>query len=110
MTKAVTVESAEPTTRAAHDPDTTKGSNRRHPAPLLRVIQDAVLPLAIYLYFTGFMYVYSLYNDLGIGLGGVDIPVYYFFIYSTNVFRAYLRVLTLALLAIFLAVGFLPKW
>jgi hypothetical protein len=80
------------------------------PVPFLGVLKDAVLPLAIYLYFTGFMYVYSLYHELGIGIGGVDIPVYYLCIYAINVFRAYLPALTLALIIVLIAALLISRW
>jgi hypothetical protein len=39
-------------------------------------------------YFTGFIYIYYLYSDFGTSLSAVDIPVYYFFLYSYNVWEA----------------------
>jgi hypothetical protein len=66
----------------------------------LSVLKDLVLPVAVYLYFTGFLYTYYFYSGLGIPLNSVEIPFYYFFIYSYNVIAAEL---TTSLLLLFSA-------
>jgi hypothetical protein len=69
----------------------------------LSVLKDLVFPVGIYLYFIGFLYTYNFYSAFGIPLNSVEIPFYYFFIYSYDVLAVEpsktLLLLTFALLA-----------
>jgi len=49
------------------------------------IAKNAIFVLAIYAYFSGWVYSYFLYNHFGIPLTSVEIPVYFFFIYSYSV-------------------------
>lgn len=49
------------------------------------IAKNAIFVLAIYAYFAGWVYSYFLYNHFGIPLTSVEIPVYFFFIYSYSV-------------------------
>jgi len=64
---------------------TREGQIGRESAGLLSVVKDAVLPLAIYGYFAGFIYIYYFYQRLGISLSGIEVPFYSFFLYAYNV-------------------------
>jgi hypothetical protein len=52
---------------------------------LLSTLKEATFFVAIYLYFIGFVYIFSFYDTFGISLRSIDTPVYYFFVYSYNV-------------------------
>ncbi len=47
-----------------------------------RAVQHTALILAIYCYFAGWVYTYHLFSHFGLTLSAIDIPVYYFFMYS----------------------------
>jgi len=49
---------------------------------LLAILRNVIFFVAIYLYFIGWTYAYYLYSHFGVSLYSLDIPVYYFFIYS----------------------------
>ncbi len=50
------------------------------------ILRNSIFFIAIYLYYTGFVYVYDLYQKIGISINNVDIPIYSYIIYSYNVF------------------------
>jgi hypothetical protein len=52
---------------------------------LLTALKEVSFFVAIYLYFTGFIYIYYFFDSFGISIRSVDTPVYYFFVYSYNV-------------------------
>jgi|ERR1043165_4861047 hypothetical protein len=54
-------------------------------ATLLSKLRDVTFFVAVYLYFTGFVYIYYFYDHFGIPLRVVDTPVYYYFVYSYNI-------------------------
>lgn len=54
-------------------------------SPLLTTLKEAAFFVAIYLYFTGFVYIYYFYEHFGISLNSIEVPFYYFFVYSYNV-------------------------
>jgi hypothetical protein len=49
---------------------------------MLAAIRDILFVVAIYAYFTGWVYAYGLYSHFGLSLNAVEIPVYHFFVYS----------------------------
>jgi hypothetical protein len=52
---------------------------------LLMILRNLIFFVAIYLYFIGWTYSYYLYSHFGISLYSLDVPFYYFFIYSYSV-------------------------
>ena len=46
------------------------------------VVSTAVLILGIYSYFFGWTYAYYLFDHFGISITAIEVPVYYFFVYS----------------------------
>lgn len=77
---------------------------------LLSLLKDALVPLGIYAYFTGFIYIYYFYNRLGISLSAVDVPFYYFFLFSFNVLRAHFFAVMASVLAVIGAFTLAAKW
>lgn len=57
----------------------------KNKSSFLTALKEVTFFVAIYLYFTGFIYIYFFYDHFGIPLRVVEIPVYYMFIYSYNV-------------------------
>jgi hypothetical protein len=55
----------------------------------LTVYRDTAFLAAIYLYFSGWIYVYYYFNYFGISIRQIDIELYYLFIYSSNIFIYY---------------------
>lgn len=53
---------------------------------LLSILRNVIFFIAIYLYFIGWLFAYYLFYHFGISLNSVDIPFYYFFVYSYSVF------------------------
>jgi hypothetical protein len=52
----------------------------------LAILRNATVIVAIYLYFTGWVYAYFVYqNHFGVSFSSLEIPVYYFFVYSYTV-------------------------
>jgi hypothetical protein len=51
----------------------------------LTILRNLIFFVAIYLYFIGWTYSYYLYSHFGVSLYSLDIPFYYFFIYSYSV-------------------------
>jgi hypothetical protein len=51
------------------------------------ILKNIVFLLALYLYFVGWLYSYYLFQEFGISLNSVDIPFYYFFLYSYSVLQ-----------------------
>ncbi len=88
-------------------------NNQDEKSNTIKVLRDTVFVVAIYLYFTGWIYVYYLYCYFGISLNVVEIPVYDFFIYSSSVLMNWhtLIVLVPAVLAIyFFNIHYAVKW
>jgi hypothetical protein len=54
---------------------------------LVVIIRNNILIFAIYLYFAGWTFAYKYYADLGIQITSLDVPVYYFFIYSFSALK-----------------------
>src|SRR3990172_3488360 len=81
-------------------------------ADLFSIIRNLVLLIAIYCYFIGWLYAYYLFYAFGISLNAVDIPFYYFFMYSYSVLANPLKMLVLIIVAILLLVAYfhLPSW
>lgn len=83
---------------------------------LLAILRNVIFIIAIYFYFIGWTYAFYLFNHFGISLNSVDIPFYYFFVYSYSVITdisAIIAVVT-ALILIYLITSFAPiylkKW
>jgi len=74
--------------------------NKSEKISVLSTVRDFIMIVAIYLYFTGWIFVYYQFREFGISLPSVDIPVYYFFLYSYTVISENLLwfILPLALL------------
>jgi hypothetical protein len=49
---------------------------------MFAAIRDILFVVAVYAYFTGWVYAYGLYSHFGLSLNAVEIPVYHFFMYS----------------------------
>lgn len=65
------------------------------------ILKNIIFLAAIYLYFMGWVYTYYLFIHFGIPLNSVDIPVYYFFIYSYSVIYDFWFILFFILIFIF---------
>lgn len=52
------------------------------PKSTLEIVRNSAFIVGFYLYFIGWVYVYWLYSHFGISFTSLDIPVYYFFVYS----------------------------
>jgi hypothetical protein len=59
---------------------------------LLSTLKEITFFVAIYLYFMGFVYISSFYDNFGIPLRSLDTPVYAFFVYSYNVMTGVLDI------------------
>lgn len=59
--------------------DSTESGN------LLSILRNVIFFIALYLYFIGWLYAYYVFSHFGISLDSVDIPFYYFFVYSYSV-------------------------
>nr|WP_294941919.1 hypothetical protein [uncultured Mucilaginibacter sp.] len=51
----------------------------------LKNARDIAFIFAVYLYFAGWIYIYSYYNFFGISIRQADMEFYYFLVYSANV-------------------------
>ena len=51
----------------------------------LSTLKNTVFVIAVHLYFAGWIYNFYLYKHFGINLGSLNIPFYYFFVYSFTV-------------------------
>ena len=56
---------------------------------VLTLARDLTLFMAATMYFLGFVYQYYYFSSLGVSLGQLQIPVYYFFVYSYGVISRY---------------------
>ena len=72
----------------------TPSSNGEDPSTTFATLRNIILGVAIYLYFTGFVYTYYFNDAFGISLLSLNIPVYYFFLYSYTVIRHYYLLLS----------------
>lgn len=52
---------------------------------IFAILRNVIFIAAIYFYFIGWTYSFYLFNHFGISINSVDIPFYYFFIYSYSV-------------------------
>src|ERR1700722_16567066 len=77
------------------------------PEPL-SFVRNIVFVFALYLYFAGWLHAYYFFLRFGISLNAVDIPAYYFFIYSYSVFGTGWGLLIFFLIIVFLVLGL--KW
>ena len=66
------------------DEDPMSGEQSKSKNPFLTALKEVTFFVAIYLYFTGFIYSYFFYEHFGIPLRVVDVPVYYIFVHSYN--------------------------
>lgn len=82
-----------------------------HPE-FLSNLKNVVLIVALYLYFAGWLHAYYFFQQFGVSLHSVDIPVYYFFIYSFSVFLTFWGAVLLGVVIIFLTlvVKYRPSW
>src|SRR5437763_7411 len=48
----------------------------------LSIVRNWMLVLAAYAYFAGWIYAYNLFTRFGLSLHAIEIPAYYFFVYS----------------------------
>jgi len=62
-------------------PEPTPTSN----SEFIKSIRDTAFLIAVYLYFAGWIYIYTYFGFFGISLGQADIEFYSFLIYSVNV-------------------------
>lgn len=61
----------------------TPKPNQQEMKDMLYLIRNAVIIVAIYLYFIGWVYINSMYRVFSIDLHSLDIPIHYFFVYSS---------------------------
>ena len=66
------------------DEDLMSDADPKSKNPFLTALKEVTFFVAIYLYFTGFIYSYFFYEHFGIPLRVVDVPVYYIFVHSYN--------------------------
>lgn len=78
---------------------------------LFSVLKNLILIVAVYLYFTGWIYLYRLYDHFGISFGSIDIPFYYFFIYSYSVISDWvaLTIIIITIILIYLFISLRPR-
>jgi hypothetical protein len=95
------------------EPTESRARRRASRQPeFLSVVKDVVLVFALYLYFAGWLHAYYFFQQFGVSLNSVDIPVYYFFIYSFSVFLTFwgFVVLVVVIISLTLAVKGRPSW
>lgn len=68
-------------------------------------LRNVTFFIAVYLYLAGFVYQYYLYRHLGISLGSLDIPFYYFFVYSYTVIMENWKLLSAIAVALLIPCG-----
>lgn len=71
----------------------------------LKSIRDISFVIAIFLYFSGWIYVYSYYDYFGLSIRDIDVEFYYFLVYSLNVMLFLVRYWFYTLPAIALLIG-----
>jgi hypothetical protein len=54
-------------------------------AEFLKSARDVAFIIAIYLYFAGWIYIYTYFNFFGVSMRETDMEFYYFLVYSVNV-------------------------
>src|SRR5580700_9236536 len=54
-------------------------------ADFIKSIRDVAFVIAIYLYFSGWIYLYTYFNFFGVSVRQTDMEFYYFLVYSVNV-------------------------
>lgn len=64
------------------------GETKNH--SILAIVSELALLLGIYTYFTGWVYSYYFFHSFDITLGSLDIPLYYFIVYSFSVYYSIL--------------------
>ena len=86
--------------------------SRPEAPPLSPVLRDVAIIVGAYLYFTGWLYAYYFFEGFGVALNIVDIPVYYFFIYSYNVLMSFWGVVVVvaAGIAAIVTAQYGPRW
>ena len=71
------------------------------------LLRNVILVLAIYSYFMGWVHTYYLFKHFGISLHSVEIPFYYFFVYSYPVISSsYTILIVIVTAAAILSVSF----
>lgn len=82
------------------------------PVEFLKNARDIAFLFAVFLYYMGWVYIYSYLNCFGLSIKAVDVDVYNLLIYSTNVF-IYLyynqKILVIAILIVFVLIRFSTK-
>ncbi len=94
----------------------TENENSAGNRHTLAILRDLVFIIAIYFYFMGWAYAFYLFNHFGISLNSINIPFYYFFVYSYSVIMDFpaIIVAVVALIVIYLITScapiYLRKW
>ena len=78
-----------------------RNSNRNHAVTkkdkpddtVLSFLKNVILVIAVYAYFVGWTYAFYFYSYFGLSLNAIDIPFYFFIIYSYNIFYNYIALL-----------------
>ncbi len=81
-----------------------KKSEAKENLPFLSLFSQSQFIIGVCLYFIGWIYIYYLYDNFGIPLSSVDIPFYYFFIYS---YSAIMNRFSIIVLILFFAISIL---
>jgi len=74
----------------------------------IQTIRNLTFIIAIYAYFAGFIYIYFLYENFGINIRLLNIPIYFYFVYSFNVVMTNIPVMII-LFFLILLMTFLSK-
>jgi len=87
-------------------------ANQQDPIEFLKNARDIAFLFAVFLYYMGWVYIYTYLNCFGLSIKAVDVDVYNLLIYSTNVF-IYLyynqKILIIAILVVFILIRFSTK-
>ncbi len=88
---------------------TAKNAN----SPFALIIANIFFLIAVYLYFIGWIYTYYFLDHFNISFNTIDIPFYYFFVYSYSVITNWLSitVFSISIIAIYISgVVYASKW
>lgn len=76
------------------------------PRTVLTAILSSALPLiAVYSYFTGWMYLYFFYEALGVSLVAIDFPFHFFLVYSFTIFSDIWKFISIFIILIVVSIA-----
>ena len=89
-------------------------SDKNEKKDLPSILRNLVFFIAVYLYFIGWIYEFYYYRNFGIPLSALDIPVYYFFIFSYSAVEFkiiwYVILIGILILLVFIPRDAIRKW